>query len=103
MRRARRVIVFLLILLAAAGISAQQAAAPAEGSVDTDVTVIGRDDSIISLPEPEGGGDELVLPPLDSDQPDAILVPAMLPPLNDPSAPPQADAAGGGPARSSSQ
>jgi hypothetical protein len=102
MRRARRVIVFLLILLAAAGASAQQAAAPAEGSVDTDVTVMGRDDSIIPLPEPEGGGDELALPPVDSIQPDTTLVPAVLPPLNDPSAPPQADVAGGGPARSAS-
>jgi len=100
MRRARRVIVFLLILTAA-GIPAQQAAAPAEGSVDTDVTVMGRDDSIIPIPEPEDGADVLLLPSIDSDQPFPPPVPAVLPPLDDPSPPPKAEAAAGGSSLSS--
>ena len=87
MRTARRVIVFLLVVSASAGISAQQAAPPAESSVDTNVTVMGRDDSIIPIPEPETGGDELVLPAIDSDQAAAPEVPPVLPPLNDPSLP----------------
>jgi hypothetical protein len=83
MRRARRVIVFLLIMSAAARLPAQQTPAPSEGSVDTDVTVMGRDESTIPMPEPEGVSEELVLPPIDFGEPDSLLVPPVLPPITD--------------------
>ena len=65
MRTVRRVIVCLLVL-SAAGVWAQQAT-PAEGSVDSSVTVMGRDDSVIPVPPPEDPLGEIVLPPLDSE------------------------------------
>lgn len=64
--------------------------------MDTDLTVMGRDDGIIPIPEPGDIDEELVLPPLDTDPPDSLLVPPMLPPIADMStlsadlAPPQA-------------
>jgi hypothetical protein len=80
MRTARRVIVFLLFLSAASGISAQQSTATLQGSVDTDVTVVGRDDGIIPIPEPEGVDNEVVLPPLDAPEIDPVLVSPIVPP-----------------------
>ena len=87
MRRARRVIVFLLIVSAAARLTAQQSPTPSESSVDTDVTVMGRDDSTIAVPEPEGISGELALPPLDSGEADSLLVAPVLPPVTDSLAP----------------
>jgi hypothetical protein len=89
MRTARGVIVFLLFFSAAAGISAQQSTSPAQGSVDTDVTVVGRDDGIIPIPEPEGSGDEVVLPTTDIPDIDPVLVAPVRPPAAEP---PRADA-----------
>jgi hypothetical protein len=85
MRTARRVIVFLLFLSAAAGIPAQQSTPTPQGSVDTDVTVVGRDDGIIPIPEPEGTGDEVVLPALDAPEIDPVLVAPIVPPAAEPS------------------
>jgi len=83
MRRARRVIAFLPILCLAGFLHAQQGPSPSEGSVDTDVTFTGRDDSIIPVPEPEGGVDELVLPLIDMAETETVYVPPMLPPVID--------------------
>jgi hypothetical protein len=80
MRTARRVIVFLMVFAAAGCLHAQQSTAPAEGSVDTNVTILGRDDAVIPIPEPEGVDDELVLPPLDPAPEEPVLVPPVLPP-----------------------
>jgi hypothetical protein len=93
MRTARRVIVCLLILSAAAGLHAQQSTAPSSGSVDTDVTVTGRDDAIIPIPDPEEIDEEPSLPALDSDQPSPYLVPPVQPPIAD-SAPSEASPKG---------
>ncbi len=95
MRTARRVIVCLLALMAAGVLSAQQPK-PAEGSVDSSVTVMGRDDSVIPVPAP-GDLDELPLPPLedllngllDTAPPDSPLVPAISPPVADIFLPPR--------------
>ena len=83
MRRVRRVIAFLPILCLAGFLQAQQAPSPSEASVDTDLTFTGRDDSIIPVPGPEGGSDELVLPLIDPGEPDAVYVPPVLPPVID--------------------
>jgi hypothetical protein len=83
MRTPRCVIVCLLIFFAAGCLSAQQSAAP-EGSVDADLTITGRDDAVIPIPEPESIDGQLVLPPLESAQPDPFLVPPILPPVVDP-------------------
>ena len=93
MRSARRVIVLLLILSAAGCLHAQESAAPSESSVDADVTILGRDDAIIPIPEPENIDDEPVLPSLDPDQADSFLVPPVLPPVVDVTAQPPDTAA----------
>jgi hypothetical protein len=80
MRTARRVIVCLLILSAGGLLPAQQSAPPAQGSVDTDVTVTGSDDAVIPVPEPALPTEELVLPPLDADLPPSFIVPPLVPP-----------------------
>lgn len=80
MRTARRVIVCLQILIAGGLLPAQQLAPPAQGSVDTDVTITGSDDAVIPVPEPALPGDELVLPPLDADLPPPFIVPPDVPP-----------------------
>lgn len=83
MRTARRVIAFLLILSPAICLHAQQATSPSEGSVDTDVTIMGRDDSIIPIPGPEGESEEILLPPIDAGESEALYVPPVLPPVTD--------------------
>jgi hypothetical protein len=80
MRTARRVIVCLLILILGGLLPAQQSAPPAQGSVDTDVTITGGDDAVIPVPEPALPGDEPVLPPLDTDLPPSFIVPPIVPP-----------------------
>jgi hypothetical protein len=72
-----------MVFSTAGCLHAQQSTAPSEGSVDTDVTIVGRDDAVIPIPEPEGVDDELVLPPLEPYQPDSPLVPPVLPPAGD--------------------
>ena len=79
MRTVRRVIVCLLILLAGGFLPAQQAASTAQGSVDTDVTITGSDDSVIPVPEPTRPDDALVLPPLDVTPLPAFIVPPVMP------------------------
>lgn len=83
MRTARRVIVCLLVLFSAACLPAQQSPASPQGSVDTDVTIMGRDDAVIPIPEPEGVDDEPVLPPLDPAPVASVQVPPVLPPPGD--------------------
>jgi len=93
MRTARRVIVFLLVVVASGGLWAQQPK-PAEGAVDSSVTVTGRDDSVIAVPAPGDLLDEL--PPLDTlldgladiEPPGPMLVPPVYPPVADISLPP---------------
>jgi hypothetical protein len=94
MRTVRRVIVCLLALLAAGVLWAQQPK-PAEGSVDSSVTVMGRDDSVIPVPAP--GDLQDALPPLDAllnglagiAPPDSAIVPPVSPPVADISVPPR--------------
>ena len=79
MRTVRRVIVCLLILLAGGFLPAQQAASPTQGPVDTDVTIMGSDDSVIPVPEPAHPDDAVVLPPLDATPLPAFIVPPVMP------------------------
>ncbi len=79
MRTARRVIVCLMVFSAAICLHAQQSTAPSEGSVDADVTITGRDDAVIPIPEPAGFDDGIV-PPLDSAPTESVPVPPVLPP-----------------------
>ena len=83
MRRARRVIAFLLLLFPAAIGHAQQAPSPSESSVDTDMTITGRDDSIIPVPGPEVSSEEPELPVIAPYEPEPVSVPVMLPPVTD--------------------
>jgi hypothetical protein len=83
MRRARRVIAFLLMLSLAAIGHAQQASSPSESSVDTDMTITARDDSIIPVPEPEVGSEEPELPVVDPYEPETVPLPVVLPPVTD--------------------
>ena len=87
MRTVRPVIVCLLILLAGGSLPAQQTASSSQGSVDTDVTVMGNDDSIIPVPEPVPPDDALVLPPLDTSPPPAFIVPPVMPVVLPPAVP----------------
>jgi hypothetical protein len=64
-------------------LDAQQAPSPADGSVDTDVTILGRDDSIIPVPDPENDIEEIDLPAISSDEPAPVYVPVVLPPVTD--------------------
>ena len=80
MRTARRVIVCLMILFAGGLLPAQQTASPAQGSVDTDVTITGNDDAVIPVPEPAVPEDEPALPALDADPPPSFIVPPVAPP-----------------------
>lgn len=108
MRTARRVISCLLILSAGAFLTAQQSGPPAQGSVDTDVTVTGSDDAVIPIPQPVAADGDLVLPLLDADVPQAFIVPPIMPPAGsvqprpDPGLPP-ADARALLPPRSGSK
>jgi hypothetical protein len=94
MRTARRVI-FCLLALVAAGVLWAQQPKPAAGSVDSSVTVMGRDDSVIPVPAPGDLQDELsaldgLLNGLaDSAPPDSPLVPPVSPPVADVSLPPR--------------
>jgi len=88
MRMVRRVIVCLLAFCVAGVLWAQQPK-PSEGSVDSSVTVMGRDDSVIAVPAPGELEEEIVLPPLDTAQPDSPLVPPVSPPVADISLPPR--------------
>jgi hypothetical protein len=87
MRTDRRVIVCLLILFAGGVLTAQQSAASAQSSVDTDVTIMGRDDAVIPVPEPGGPDIEPTLPATDSDPPLAVIVPPIQPPVSIPAPP----------------
>jgi hypothetical protein len=80
MRTARRVIVCLLVLVEGGLLQAQQPAPPAQGSVDTDMTITGSDEAVIPVPEPPHPGDDPVLPPLDTDPPPSFIVPPVVPP-----------------------
>lgn len=60
----------------------------AQGSVDTDVTVTGGDDSVIPIPPPAPPDDAIVLPALDPGQPPSFIVPPVTPLVRLPPAPP---------------
>jgi hypothetical protein len=75
MRTARRVIVCLLILFAGGFLPAQQSIPSAQGSVDTDVTIMGSDDTVLPVTDPAPPDDTLVLPELDTDLPPPVIVP----------------------------
>jgi hypothetical protein len=93
MRTARRVIVLLLVSCAGGVLLAQQTGAQSasEGSVDSSVTVTGRDDAVLPIPEPAGSDEELVLPPLDTTPTDAPPVGPFAPPVAAISPPPPPD------------
>jgi hypothetical protein len=94
MRTARRVIVCLLVLSVHGVLTAQQAAPSAAGSVDTDVTVTGSDDSVIPIPPPAPPDDAIVLPTLDPSPPPSFIVPPVTPLVLLPPAPPVLPLAG---------
>ena len=83
MRTARRVIVCVLLLSAGGCLHAQQSPPPTEGSVDTDVTVMGRDDGIIPVPAPGVASQEVALPALAPGEPGTLPVPPVQPPVGD--------------------
>jgi len=94
MRTARRVIVCLLSLCAAAGLWAQQTQ-PAAGAVDSSVTVVGRDDSVISVPAPAALPDSAAAPLPDpllagpgGDALGAVMLPPVFPPIPELALPP---------------
>jgi hypothetical protein len=89
MRTARRVIVCLLVLSVEGFLPAQQAAPPAQSSVDTDVTITGSDDSVIPIPAPAQPDYPLVLPPLDTSLPPAFIVPPFVLPVVPRAVPPE--------------
>ncbi len=61
----------------------QQPPAPSGGSVDTEVTITGRDDAVIPIPEPGGIDDQPALPPLDPAPAAPVMVPPVVPPPGD--------------------
>ncbi|HEY9594694.1 MAG TPA: hypothetical protein VHE79_09470 [Spirochaetia bacterium] len=68
----------LVVFLCACGLSFAQEAAPAPSSVDADITVTGRDDSVIPVPPPWRQA-AITLPE---------IVPEEVPPLRLPPVPP---------------
>lgn len=93
MRTARRVIVFLVALCAAGALWAQEPK-PAEASVDSSVTVTGRDDSVIAVPEPADVQQQIELPNLDDlleatlgEETPSPMVPPVSPPVLGPALP----------------
>ena len=98
MRRARRVTVCLLLLHAVAGLWAQQSQ-PTAGSVDSSVTVLGRDDSVIAVPppapldDPAGAAVPDRPPSLPGDETETtVSVPPVYPPLVELALPPAREA-----------
>ncbi len=80
MRTRRRVIVWVLLLSACTGLSAQDAAGATAGELNMDVTVVGRDDTVIEIPAPAALPPDLELPAFDDAPPEALPVPAIQPP-----------------------
>jgi len=98
MRSPRRVIVCLLSLQALAGLWAQQSPAPA-GPVDSSVTVMGRDDSVIAVPPPASLDDpeaasspDLAASPPGADTGAWVMAPPVYPPPAELALPPLKEA-----------
>ncbi len=66
----------------------QSPGAQAGESVDTSMTVMGRDDSVLPVPDPAGFDEELLLPPLDTAMPDYAHLPPIVPSASTVPAPP---------------
>ena len=81
MRTVLRVMLSLALFLSCLHAPAQETATPARdlGSVDTDVTIVGRDDTAIPLPSPPPPPD-LALPDLDLTPLPFMALPAIAPP-----------------------
>ena len=80
MRTVLRVMLCLLLFSTSGGASAQEAAPPDLGSVDTEVTIVGRDDTVIPLPAPLIPPDA-PLPELDLSPLEFTSLPAITPPI----------------------
>ncbi len=79
MRTVLRVMLSLLLFFACCAASAQEAPTTDMGSVDADITIVGRDDTVIPVPPPPALP-EMPLPPLDATPLEPFLVPAITPP-----------------------
>jgi hypothetical protein len=75
--------VCLIVFSIAGCLYAQQSTTPSEAPVDSAVTIMGRDDAVIPVPEPAAVEDEIVLPPLDPSPPESVVVPPVLPSVGD--------------------
>lgn len=79
MRTARYVMVSILFFSAYCSLPAQDAIGQSPGSVDADLTVVGRDDTVIPIPLPWREL-EVPIPEIDPGPVPAQVVPAIQPP-----------------------
>jgi hypothetical protein len=78
MRTACCVTLFFVLSMCGAGF-AQENADTTGGSLDRDVTVVGRDETALPVPPP-GAPQEIVLPDVEPEQPTTPIVPPIQPP-----------------------
>jgi hypothetical protein len=81
MRTVRYVTLVLLISMCGAGF-AQERADNTPGSLDRDITVVGRDETALPVPAPSTHA-EIVIPELDPLRPTSPTVPPIQPPADD--------------------
>ena len=81
MRTAHRVMIVLLLAVCQPAL-AQDAGSVAFETLDRDITVVGRDETAVAIPQP-WKEDEISLPDTDPAPLRAPLVPAILPPAGD--------------------
>ena len=86
MRTACCVTLLFLVSMCGAGFAQEKTT---DGSLDRDVTVVGRDEAALPVPPPKAL-QEIVLPAVDPEQPSAPIVPPVQPPP-DPGTPGAAD------------
>ena len=82
MRTAQRVMIVLLLAAASQRALAQDAGGGGGDSLDRDITVVGRDETAVAVPQP-WNEDGISVPELDPVPLRAPLVPAVLPPAGD--------------------
>ncbi len=85
MRTARYVTLMFLISTCGAGF-AQERADDTAGSLDRDITVIGRDETALPVPAPSNQG-EIVIPEVDPVRPSSPTLPPIQPPADDSTSP----------------
>jgi hypothetical protein len=81
MRTARYVTLVLLVSMCGA-VFAQERADDTAGSLDRDITVVGRDETALPVPAPSSQA-EIVIPELDTVPPSFPTVPPVQPPADD--------------------